>query len=42
MGNPNVTIDIGAVITKELVYKGSFRYGVCFPLHFGFWSMEEC
>ncbi|TEB35636.1 xylitol dehydrogenase [Coprinellus micaceus] len=27
MGNPNVTIDIGAVITKELVYKGSFRYG---------------
>lgn len=27
MGNPNVTIDIGTVITKELVYKGSFRYG---------------
>jgi len=27
MGHPNVTIDIGAVITKELNYKGSFRYG---------------
>ncbi|KAF5333075.1 hypothetical protein D9611_002419 [Ephemerocybe angulata] len=27
MGNPNVTIDIGTVMTKELVYKGSFRYG---------------
>ncbi|KAJ2930239.1 hypothetical protein H1R20_g6909, partial [Candolleomyces eurysporus] len=27
MGNPNVTIDIGAVITKELQFKGSFRYG---------------
>ncbi|KAF9464440.1 xylitol dehydrogenase [Collybia nuda] len=27
MGNPNVTINIGLVTTKELVYKGSFRYG---------------
>ncbi|TFK29381.1 xylitol dehydrogenase [Coprinopsis marcescibilis] len=27
MGNPNVTIDIGVLITKEVVYKGSFRYG---------------
>ncbi|EAU84880.1 xylitol dehydrogenase [Coprinopsis cinerea okayama7 len=27
MGNPNVTIDIGVLITKELNYKGSFRYG---------------
>jgi D-xylulose reductase len=30
MGNPNVTIDIGVLLTKELVYKGSFRYGVSF------------
>jgi len=27
MGNPNVTIDIGQLTTKELNYKGSFRYG---------------
>ncbi|KAH6915340.1 xylitol dehydrogenase [Coprinopsis sp. MPI-PUGE-AT-0042] len=27
MGNPNVTIDIGVLLVKELVYKGSFRYG---------------
>ncbi|KAG5639256.1 hypothetical protein H0H81_004917 [Sphagnurus paluster] len=27
MGHPNVTIDIGQLATKELVYKGSFRYG---------------
>ncbi|KAG6880392.1 hypothetical protein C0992_007803 [Termitomyces sp. T32_za158] len=27
MGNPNVTIDIGQLMTKELNYKGSFRYG---------------
>ncbi|KAJ2920157.1 hypothetical protein MD484_g351, partial [Candolleomyces efflorescens] len=27
MGHPNVTIDIGAIITKELQFKGSFRYG---------------
>ncbi|KAG6869293.1 hypothetical protein C0993_000046 [Termitomyces sp. T159_Od127] len=27
MGNPNVTVDIGQLMTKELNYKGSFRYG---------------
>jgi len=27
MGNPNVTINIGMLVTKELNYKGSFRYG---------------
>ncbi|KAG6911206.1 hypothetical protein DXG01_003073 [Tephrocybe rancida] len=27
MGNPNVTIDVGQLTTKELNYKGSFRYG---------------
>ncbi|KAL0571186.1 hypothetical protein V5O48_010778 [Marasmius crinis-equi] len=27
MGNPNVTIDLGMVMTKELVFRGSFRYG---------------
>lgn len=27
MGNPEVTIDLGMLMTKELVYKGSFRYG---------------
>ncbi|KAF9269140.1 xylitol dehydrogenase [Marasmius fiardii PR-910] len=27
MGNPNVTIDLGMVMVKELVFKGSFRYG---------------
>jgi len=27
MGNPNVTIDIGPLMTKEVQYKGSFRYG---------------
>ena len=28
MGNPNVTLNIGLIILKELNYKGSFRYGV--------------
>ncbi|KAJ8076288.1 hypothetical protein PM082_000707 [Marasmius tenuissimus] len=27
MGNPNITIDLGMVMVKELVFKGSFRYG---------------
>ncbi|KAJ7047255.1 xylitol dehydrogenase [Mycena alexandri] len=27
MGNPNVTIDYTMLVVKELVYKGSFRYG---------------
>ncbi|ESK96104.1 xylitol dehydrogenase [Moniliophthora roreri MCA 2997] len=27
MGNPNVTIDLGMLMVKELVFKGSFRYG---------------
>ncbi|KII95079.1 hypothetical protein PLICRDRAFT_48049 [Plicaturopsis crispa FD-325 SS-3] len=27
MGNPNVTVDLGLLMSKELVYKGSFRYG---------------
>ena len=34
MGNPNITIDLGMVMVKELVFKGSFRYGVC-PSFFG-------
>jgi len=29
MGNPNVTLNLGLLLTKELNYKGSFRYGVC-------------
>jgi len=29
MGNPNVTLNLGLLMTKELNYKGSFRYGVC-------------
>lgn len=28
MGPFDITIDIGAVLVKELVMKGSFRYGV--------------
>lgn len=28
MGAPNVTINLGLLIVKELNYKGSFRYGV--------------
>jgi len=28
MGNPHVTIDVAALLTKEVNYKGSFRYGV--------------
>ena len=28
MGKPDVTIDLGMLITKEVTYKGSFRYGV--------------
>jgi len=28
MGNHNVTMNISLIITKELNYKGSFRYGV--------------
>ncbi|KAJ7283537.1 xylitol dehydrogenase [Mycena rebaudengoi] len=27
MGNPTVTLDLTALMVKELVYKGSFRYG---------------
>ncbi|PPQ77661.1 hypothetical protein CVT25_011096 [Psilocybe cyanescens] len=27
MGNPHVTLDLGQLMTKELNYKGSFRYG---------------
>lgn len=29
MGNPNVNLNIGLLMVKELNYKGSFRYGVC-------------
>ena len=29
MGNPNVTLNVGLLISKEINYKGSFRYGVC-------------
>ena len=32
MGKPDVTIDIGALMTKEVIYKGSFRYGVSFSV----------
>jgi hypothetical protein len=28
MGNPNMSVDVGQVITRELNIKGSFRYGV--------------
>lgn len=28
MGNPNVNLNIGLLMVKELNYKGSFRYGV--------------
>lgn len=28
MGNPNVTLNVGLLMVKELKYKGSFRYGV--------------
>ncbi|KAJ7068382.1 xylitol dehydrogenase [Mycena amicta] len=27
MGNPNVTVNLSMLMVKELVYKGSFRYG---------------
>lgn len=38
VGKPNVTINVGMLLTKELTYKGSFRYGVClmrsaYPFH---------
>lgn len=29
MGPSDITIDMSAVVAKELVMKGSFRYGVC-------------
>ena len=32
MGNPNVTVNVGLLIQKELKYKGSFRYGVGVPI----------
>ena len=32
MGHPNIAINVGLLITKELNYKGSFRYGVCVSL----------
>ena len=28
MGNPNVTMNVALIIAKEMIYKGSFRYGV--------------
>ena len=28
MGKSDVTIDLGMLMTKEVIYKGSFRYGV--------------
>jgi hypothetical protein len=28
MGNPNVTMNVATIIAKEIIYKGSFRYGV--------------
>lgn len=28
MGNPNVTMNVAPIIAKEIIYKGSFRYGV--------------
>jgi len=27
MGNPNVTMNVAPIIAKEIIYKGSFRYG---------------
>ncbi|KAJ8519396.1 hypothetical protein ONZ45_g3660 [Pleurotus djamor] len=27
MGNPNITVNVAMLMVKELVYKGSFRYG---------------
>jgi D-xylulose reductase len=30
MGQPEVTVPITLMLTKELTVKGSFRYGVCF------------
>ena len=43
MGNPNITIDMFVVIAKELILKGSFRYGVntyhFFPWH---WLIAVC
>jgi len=27
MGNPNVLVNVGLLIQKEIAYKGSFRYG---------------
>ena len=28
MGKPNVTLDVALLVTKEITYRGSFRYGV--------------
>jgi hypothetical protein len=28
MGNPNVAVNVGLLIQKEIKYQGSFRYGV--------------
>lgn len=33
MGNPNVQIDVSLLISKQLTYKGSFRYGVSVLSH---------
>lgn len=33
MGKTDVTIDLGMLMTKEVTYKGSFRYGVSHPSH---------
>lgn len=34
MGAPNVVINVGLLMIKEVTYKGSFRYGASFFFFF--------
>lgn len=32
MGSPNIAVNVGLLIQKEVKYQGSFRYGVSIPV----------
>lgn len=43
MGSSDITIDMSVVVARELVVKGSFRYGVrLFILYHFSWKLIGC
>lgn len=51
MGNPNVAVNVGLLVQKELKYRGSFRYGVSIQSrivkrdvdrYFPAWRLSHC